>query len=232
MNKALIEKAFEKWAEKHKTGVESKRDEVTAKTAFIAGATWQAEVSATSLCELESKVKELEVEIKELKDRCERYVWNLGGISTLLLGYNVDEFNQDYALPALKETNEYVKKHKELEKENDRLKNAQHEHFEQIVTALEMKNRELVTENEELKTMVNRNAGDAIYHQAEKIKLQDINATLKAQLDEAGEIIGGLLGTAKGYELEHRKDKLYTVRQRIERGDQFLAKLDLLEGEK
>jgi hypothetical protein len=104
--------------------------------------------------------------------------------------------------------------------------------LEVVNTALEMKNRELVTENEELKTMVNRNAGDAIYHQAEKIKLQDINATLKAQLDEAGEIIGGLLGTAKGYELEHRKDKLYTVRQRIERGDQFLAKLDLLEGEK
>jgi membrane-associated HD superfamily phosphohydrolase len=181
---------------------------------------------------IETKNANLEVVNKELKDRCERYVWNLGGISTLLLGYNVDEFNQDYALPALKETNEYVKKHKELEKENDRLKNAQHEHFEQIVTALEMKNRELVTENEELKTMVNRNAGDAIYHQAEKIKLQDINATLKAQLDEAGEIIGGLLGTAKGYELEHRKDKLYTVRQRIERGDQFLAKLDLLEGEK
>jgi hypothetical protein len=43
MDKALIEKAFEKWAEKHKTGVESKRDEVTAKTAFIAGATWQRE---------------------------------------------------------------------------------------------------------------------------------------------------------------------------------------------
>lgn len=52
------------------------------------------------------------------------------------------------------------------------------------------------------------------------------------ELREAGEIIGGLLGTAKGYELEHRKDKLYTVRQRIERGEQFLAKLDLLkEGE-
>jgi hypothetical protein len=43
MSKGLIEKAFEKWAEKHKTGVESKRDEVTAKTAFIAGATWQRE---------------------------------------------------------------------------------------------------------------------------------------------------------------------------------------------
>jgi hypothetical protein len=43
MSKALIEKAFEKWAEKHKTGVESKRDEVTAKTAFIAGATFMAE---------------------------------------------------------------------------------------------------------------------------------------------------------------------------------------------
>lgn len=55
--------------------------------------------------------------------------------------------------------------------------------LEVVNTALEMKNRELVTENEELKTMVNRNAGDAIYHQAEKIKLQDINATLKAQLE-------------------------------------------------
>lgn len=138
---------------------------------------------------IETKNANLEVVNKELKDRCERYVWNLGGISTLLLGYNVDEFNQDYALPALKETNEYVKKHKELEKENDRLKNAQHEHFEQIVTDLEMKNIELVTENEELKTMVNRNAGGAIYHQAEKIKLQDINATLKSQLESAVKII-------------------------------------------
>lgn len=45
-----IQKAFEKWAEKHKTGVESKRDEVTAKTAFIAGATWQREQLAKELC--------------------------------------------------------------------------------------------------------------------------------------------------------------------------------------
>jgi len=119
---------------------------------------------------------------------------------------------------------------KELEAENKKLNMETYEQMELMKKGIE-RIKELEKENEELKTMVNRNAGDAIYHQAEKIKLQDINATLKAQLDEAGEIIGGLLGTAKGYELEHRKDKLYTVRQRIERGEQFLAKLDLLEKE-
>lgn len=64
--------------------------------------------------ELLKEIKHLQAEKKELKERCERYIWNLGGVSTLLLGYSIDEFNKEYALPALLDTNEFVKKHKDL----------------------------------------------------------------------------------------------------------------------
>jgi hypothetical protein len=73
-NKELIEKAFEKWAEKHKTGVESKRDEVTAKTAFIAGATWQIEqYRKTSEYFTANYCEQLLEENKLLKERFKKY---------------------------------------------------------------------------------------------------------------------------------------------------------------
>jgi hypothetical protein len=60
-------------------------------------------------------ILDLQQENEELKERCERYIWNLGGVSTLLFGYNIDDFNKDYALPALTDANEFAKKYKQLQ---------------------------------------------------------------------------------------------------------------------
>jgi predicted nuclease with TOPRIM domain len=80
MNKALIEKAFEKWLEDYKS-----RSRCTHLDAFAGGATWQREQLEERIKELEeenftltkmeneetkelkAKVKQLEAEIKELK---------------------------------------------------------------------------------------------------------------------------------------------------------------------
>jgi hypothetical protein len=109
-----------------------------------------------------NRIKELEAENKELKERCERYIWNLGGVSTLLSGYSIDEFNKEYALPALIDTNEFVKKYQHLQAENKTIR-------EQLIKEL----KEWIKENTYLDIRKSNNKEDYRY-----IKLDDLLAKL------------------------------------------------------
>ena len=102
--------------------------------------------------------------------------------------YEQEQYEQEMLELQKKELEpEYLKSRiSELEKENDRLKNAQHEHFEQIVTDLEMKNRELVAENEELKCILEKqkNILNNGYSEIDKEHQKELQE-LKSRLDKA-----------------------------------------------
>ena len=78
---------------------------------------------------------------KELEAKYERAMWNLGGVSTVLLGHNIDEYSKEYALPALNDANDYYKetqaKIKELEEKlTDYLHTSSHKVKDKINKAL------------------------------------------------------------------------------------------------
>lgn len=114
MNKALIEKAFKKYC---------------LVCCSYRQTNGSDECENTNICKhawnkgANWQREQLEAENKELKEYVNGVEFNLE---------KSDSINDNLQT-----------KISELEKENDRLKNAHHEHFEQIVTDLEMKNREL-----------------------------------------------------------------------------------------
>jgi hypothetical protein len=63
----------------------------------------------------------LEEEISRLRQTVERQGWNLGGCSTLALGYNLDEkFDEGMSLPALRDVHKMALEHRSLRAEAER----------------------------------------------------------------------------------------------------------------